>query len=138
MGRTAGTKLTEEDFRYFDFLHRRLARNEQILQRRRCLEPTIHHRHIFKCHREWRVHEGSDHGGSVGFDIRQCQLAAEPGLDDGFSGRYRGHSHREVIELEVVQFWEHTDEVQECVGMYRHALHVQRSQVFREVAERTG
>lgn len=71
----------------------------------------------------------------MGFEARQCQLAAEPGSDGGFSVGYRGVSHSEVLELDVVQPGEHAYEEQECVGMYRHTRHTQRSQVFREVAE---
>ena len=136
MKRTTGIKLTEEDLGYFDLLHRRLTIDEQFLQWLRCFKPAVHHTYVFKRHWEWRVHEGRDQRGSVGFDPRQRQLAAKPGGDCGCSVGYRGLSHREIFELEVVQFGEHADEVQERVGVNCHTLDAQRGKAFGEVTER--
>ena len=115
-----------------------MTADEEFLQWLRRFKPAIHHTNVLKRHRERRVHEGSDERGSVGLDARQRQFAAEPRSYCGFSVGYRGLAHREVLELEVVQFWEHAHEEQERVGMYRHALDTQRCQAFREVTEGAG
>ena len=85
-------------------LHCCFARDEQIFQCLRYPEPAIHHAYVFIRRRKRRVHRGSDLEGSIGFDVRNHQLAAEPEVGRPFSG-FCG-----LAQLGVVQPGEHTDE----------------------------